>query len=102
MVERVVNMRKLAPPKPDDHQSSSKDSSKKSSISQRSSSFGTSFSKKSLDMAIRHMVNTCNQLLSDSLCLRPTFSVFHAAFLDFLHIFYRKYDEAVVAMQIEQ
>nr|GLL26934.1 endochitinase A-like [Ipomoea trifida] len=55
MVERVVNMRKLAPPKPDDHQSSSKDSSKKSSISQKSSSFGTSFSKKSLDMAIRHM-----------------------------------------------
>ncbi|CAH9089017.1 unnamed protein product [Cuscuta epithymum] len=50
MVERVVNMRKLAPPKHAD------DPSKKSSLSHRGSSFGTSFSKMSLDMAIRHMV----------------------------------------------
>ncbi|XP_019162198.1 PREDICTED: putative protein TPRXL [Ipomoea nil] len=47
MVERVVNMRKLGPAKPD--------ASKKSSYSQESSGFGTSFSKKALDMALRHM-----------------------------------------------
>ncbi|CAH9068206.1 unnamed protein product [Cuscuta europaea] len=51
MVERVVNMRKLAPPP-----KHADDPSKKSSLSHRSSSFGTSFSKMSLDMAIRHMV----------------------------------------------
>ncbi|XP_031126755.1 uncharacterized serine-rich protein C215.13-like isoform X2 [Ipomoea triloba] len=54
MVERVVNMRKLAPAKPDSHLSN-KDASKKSSYSQESSGFGTSFSKKALDMALRHM-----------------------------------------------
>nr|GMC90097.1 endochitinase A-like isoform X1 [Ipomoea batatas] len=54
MVERVVNMRKLAPAKPDGHLSN-KDASKKSSYSQESSGFGTSFSKKALDMALRHM-----------------------------------------------
>lgn len=62
MVERVVNMRKLAPAKPDSHLSN-KDASKKSSYSQESSGFGTSFSKKALDMALRHMVNTHNLLM---------------------------------------
>ncbi|XP_073157307.1 uncharacterized protein [Henckelia pumila] len=51
MVERVVNMRKLAPPKQDEH--SSHDTSKKSFHD--NSGFGRSLSKKSLDMAIRHM-----------------------------------------------
>ncbi|XP_073278337.1 uncharacterized protein [Primulina huaijiensis] len=51
MVERVVNMRKLAPPKQNEH--SSHDNSKKSSHD--NSGFGRSLSKKSLDMAIRHM-----------------------------------------------
>ncbi|KAL6534372.1 hypothetical protein OROHE_013297 [Orobanche hederae] len=51
MVERVVNMRKLAPPKQDDCVSI--DSVKKSSL--ENSGFGRSLSKKSLDMAIRHM-----------------------------------------------
>ncbi|KAL2480460.1 proline-rich family protein [Abeliophyllum distichum] len=51
MVERVVNMRKLAPPKQDEHLSH--DNSRKSS--QENSGFGRSLSKKSLDMAIRHM-----------------------------------------------
>ncbi|KAL2500544.1 proline-rich family protein [Forsythia ovata] len=51
MVERVVNMRKLAPPKQDEHLSH--DNSRKSS--QDNSGFGRSLSKKSLDMAIRHM-----------------------------------------------
>ncbi|GAA0174857.1 hypothetical protein LIER_28156 [Lithospermum erythrorhizon] len=54
MVERVVNMRKLAPSKQDDHHSDTI-SSKKSSTSQENSGFGRSLSKKSLDMAIRHM-----------------------------------------------
>lgn len=53
MVERVVNMRKLAPPK--DSQPSNDNSTKKSSLSQDNSGFGRSLSKKSLDMAIRHM-----------------------------------------------
>lgn len=52
MVERVVNMRKLAPPKQDQHISNS--NPKKPS--QGNSGFGRSLSKKSLDMAIRHMV----------------------------------------------
>ncbi|TKY65853.1 flocculation protein FLO11 isoform X1 [Spatholobus suberectus] len=53
MVERVVNMRKLAPPKHEDHHSSRDNSYGKSSSG--SSGFGTTLSKKSLDMAMRHM-----------------------------------------------
>ncbi|KAK2361068.1 cell wall protein RBR3 [Trifolium repens] len=52
MVERVVNMRKLAPPKHDDP-SANNNSYGKSSTG--SSGFGTTLSKKSLDMAMRHM-----------------------------------------------
>lgn len=55
MVERVVNMRKLAPPKHDD-ELVSLDKPKKYS-SKDSSGFGRSLSKRSLDMAIRHMVH---------------------------------------------
>ncbi|KAL0338201.1 UNVERIFIED_CONTAM: hypothetical protein Sangu_1342200 [Sesamum angustifolium] len=51
MVERVVNMRKLAPPKQDEYISN--DRPKKPSLG--NSGFGRSLSKKSLDMAIRHM-----------------------------------------------
>lgn len=76
MVERVVNMRKLAPPKQDDYLSSNhNNSSGKSSLSQDSSGFGRSLSKKSFDMALRHMV--CTLLLPPSLpksqCLIFTF-----------------------------
>ncbi|KAF4358783.1 hypothetical protein F8388_022550 [Cannabis sativa] len=54
MVERVVNMRKLAPPKRDnDHSSHSYSSGKSQSAD--SLGFGRSLSKKSLDMALRHM-----------------------------------------------
>ncbi|KAH0640878.1 hypothetical protein KY290_035603 [Solanum tuberosum] len=53
MVERVVNMRKLAPPKQDDNVSH--ENSSKKSLSRENSGFGRSFSKKSLDMALRHM-----------------------------------------------
>lgn len=52
MVDRVVNMRKLAPPKQDEYVSH--DNPRKSSL--ENSGFGRSLSKKSLDMAIRHMV----------------------------------------------
>ncbi|XP_047977478.1 uncharacterized serine-rich protein C215.13-like isoform X2 [Salvia hispanica] len=51
MVERVVNSRKLAPPKQDEH--ISLENPKRSS--NENSGFGRSLSKKSLDMAIRHM-----------------------------------------------
>ncbi|RDX98944.1 hypothetical protein CR513_18075, partial [Mucuna pruriens] len=54
MVERVINMRKLAPPRLDNN-NSSPNLSGKSSSSPDSSGFGRSLSKKSLDMAIRHM-----------------------------------------------
>ncbi|MFQ6647924.1 hypothetical protein Gotur_021909 [Gossypium turneri] len=54
MVERVINMRKLAPPKQDDKNSPQRNSSGKSA-SPDSSGFGRTLSKKSLDMAIRHM-----------------------------------------------
>ncbi|KAK7294683.1 hypothetical protein RJT34_17574 [Clitoria ternatea] len=54
MVERVVNMRKLAPPKHEDHRSSHNNSYGKSTSS-GSSGFGSTLSKKSLDMAMRHM-----------------------------------------------
>ncbi|XP_021732445.1 mucin-19-like [Chenopodium quinoa] len=53
MVERVINMRKLAPPRQDDKHSPGL--SGKSGSSPDSSGFGRSLSKKSLDMAIRHM-----------------------------------------------
>lgn len=53
MVERVINMRKLGPPRQDDKHSPSL--SGKSASSPDSSGFGRSLSKKSLDMAIRHM-----------------------------------------------
>ncbi|KAL6533112.1 hypothetical protein OROMI_027224 [Orobanche minor] len=55
MVERVINMRKLAPPKQDDKHSPHSNLSGKSSSSPDSSGFGRTLSKKSLDMAIRHM-----------------------------------------------
>ncbi|PKU87262.1 mucin-5AC isoform X2 [Dendrobium catenatum] len=54
MVERVVNLRRLAPPKHDDLHSSN-NSSAKSSISPDGTGFGRTLSKKSLDMAMRHM-----------------------------------------------
>ncbi|XP_047319922.1 serine/arginine repetitive matrix protein 2 [Impatiens glandulifera] len=54
MVERVINMRKLAPPRQDDRHSPLSNFSGKSS-SPDGSGFGRSLSKKSLDMAIRHM-----------------------------------------------
>ncbi|KAH7514614.1 hypothetical protein FEM48_Zijuj11G0108100 [Ziziphus jujuba var. spinosa] len=54
MVERVVNMRKLAPPKQDDRHSMHNNSTGKS-LSSDSSGFGRTLSKKSLDMAMRHM-----------------------------------------------
>ncbi|MED6192285.1 hypothetical protein PIB30_008810 [Stylosanthes scabra] len=54
MVERVINMRKLAPPRLDDKNSPHSNLSGKSS-SPDSSGFGRTLSKKSLDMAIRHM-----------------------------------------------
>ncbi|KAK7305856.1 hypothetical protein VNO77_43768 [Canavalia gladiata] len=55
MVERVINMRKLAPPMIDDKNSPRSNLSSKSSSSPDSSGFGRTLSKKSLDMAIRHM-----------------------------------------------
>ncbi|KAE9598740.1 hypothetical protein Lal_00022376 [Lupinus albus] len=55
MVERVINMRKLAPPRMDDKNSPRGNLSGKSSSSPDSSGFGRTLSKKSLDMAIRHM-----------------------------------------------
>ncbi|XP_020205630.1 mucin-5AC isoform X2 [Cajanus cajan] len=54
MVERMINMRKLAPPRLD-NRNPSHNLSGKSSSSPDSSGFGRSLSKKSLDMAIRHM-----------------------------------------------
>ncbi|KAF9594473.1 hypothetical protein IFM89_031591 [Coptis chinensis] len=54
MVERVVNMRKLAPPKQDDQRSIHNNLTGKAS-SPDSSGFGRNLSKKSLDMALRHM-----------------------------------------------
>ncbi|KAI4306451.1 hypothetical protein L6164_029726 [Bauhinia variegata] len=55
MVERVINMRKLVPPKLDDKNSPHSNLSGKSASSPDSSGFGRTLSKKSLDMAIRHM-----------------------------------------------
>ncbi|KAM3346498.1 hypothetical protein ACQJBY_020835 [Aegilops geniculata] len=60
MVERVVNMRRLAPPKHDDQRSSLNSLSGKSLNSPDSSGFGRSLSKKSLDMALRHMDIRCS------------------------------------------
>ncbi|RAL54903.1 hypothetical protein DM860_013599 [Cuscuta australis] len=54
MVERVVSMRKLAPPRQDNEKSPNSNLSSKSP-SLESSGFGRNLSKKSLDMAIRHM-----------------------------------------------
>ncbi|GAB4827583.1 hypothetical protein Ancab_034465 [Ancistrocladus abbreviatus] len=53
MVERVINMRKLAPPRQDDKHSPNLLG--KSASSPDSSGFGRTLSKKSLDMAVRHM-----------------------------------------------
>ncbi|OEL30602.1 hypothetical protein BAE44_0008376 [Dichanthelium oligosanthes] len=55
MVERVVHMRRLVPPKHDEQRSSLNSISGKSSNSPDSTGFGRSLSKKSLDMALRHM-----------------------------------------------
>lgn len=55
MVDRVVNMRKLAPPKQDDSHFTNNNQGGKS-LSNDSSGFGRTLSKISLDMALRHMV----------------------------------------------
>ncbi|KAI4382779.1 hypothetical protein MLD38_008696 [Melastoma candidum] len=55
MVERVINMRKLAPPKQDEKHSPHSSLSGKSASSPDGSGFGRTLSKKSLDMAMRHM-----------------------------------------------
>ncbi|KAG6493947.1 endochitinase A-like [Zingiber officinale] len=56
MVERIVNMRRLAPPKKDDQGSTQNNLSIKSSLTPDSAAgFGRTLSKKSLDMALRHM-----------------------------------------------
>ncbi|KAK4745937.1 hypothetical protein SAY87_012249 [Trapa incisa] len=55
MVERIVNMRKLAPPKHDAQIGAQENNSSRHSSSLESSGFGRSLSKKSLDMAMRHM-----------------------------------------------
>ncbi|KAI4384530.1 hypothetical protein MLD38_002672 [Melastoma candidum] len=55
MVERVINMRKLAPPKQDEKHSAHSNLSGKSASSPDGSGFGRTLSKKSLDMAVRHM-----------------------------------------------
>ncbi|KAJ9683802.1 hypothetical protein PVL29_016345 [Vitis rotundifolia] len=55
MVERVINMRKLVPPKQEDKHSPRGHLSGKLASSPDSSGFGRTLSKKSLDMAIRHM-----------------------------------------------
>ncbi|KVI11493.1 mucin-12-like [Cynara cardunculus var. scolymus] len=54
MVERVVNMRKLAPPR-QDYISNQNNTSGKLSVSQDNSGFGRTLSKKSFDMALRHL-----------------------------------------------
>ncbi|KAE9596191.1 hypothetical protein Lalb_Chr17g0346721 [Lupinus albus] len=54
MVERIINMRKLAPPRLDDKKFPHSNLSGKSA-SPENSGFGRTLSKKSLDMAIRHM-----------------------------------------------
>ncbi|KAK3015498.1 hypothetical protein RJ639_005380, partial [Escallonia herrerae] len=56
MVERVVNMRRLAPPPKQDEPLSTDNNSGRSSSSQDKSGFGRTLSKKSFDMALRHML----------------------------------------------
>lgn len=60
MVDRVVNMRKLPPPKRDEYPCH--ENTKKSS--HENSGFGRSLSKKSLDMAMRHMVCIFNSRMN--------------------------------------
>ncbi|KAJ9548883.1 hypothetical protein OSB04_021426 [Centaurea solstitialis] len=54
MVERVVNMRKLAPPR-QEYISNQNNTSGKLSVSQDNPGFGRTLSKKSFDMALRHL-----------------------------------------------
>ncbi|CAN4095798.1 unnamed protein product [Withania somnifera] len=55
MVERVINMRKLAPPAKQDNKHSPRNNLYAHSSSPDSLGFGRTLSKKSLDMAMRHM-----------------------------------------------
>uniref|UniRef100_A0A0V0ING3 Putative ovule protein n=1 Tax=Solanum chacoense TaxID=4108 RepID=A0A0V0ING3_SOLCH len=55
MVERVINMRKLAPPAKQDNKHSPRNNLYAHSSSPDSTGFGRTLSKKSLDMAMRHM-----------------------------------------------
>lgn len=55
MTERVTNMRKLPPPKLDEQHSVLTNSGGKTLTVVESSGFGRSLSKKSIDMALRHM-----------------------------------------------
>jgi hypothetical protein len=56
MVQRVVHMRRLAPPKHETGSSAGLTGNKPALSPDGSSGFGRNLSKKSLDMALRHMV----------------------------------------------
>lgn len=56
MVERVVHMRRLAPPKHETGSNVGLTGNKPALSPDGSSGFGRNLSKKSLDMALRHMV----------------------------------------------
>ncbi|GER26677.1 proline-rich family protein [Striga asiatica] len=73
MVDRVVNMRKLAPPKQDGSFSRDNYGSRKSGL--ENSGFGRSLSKKSLDMAIRHMMYLCTLCSLFMMRLRISYSL---------------------------
>lgn len=71
MVERVVNLRRLAPPKQDGPRSHHSSANGRSASSPESSGFGRTMSKKSLDMAMRHMVSGSSSCEND--CENHTF-----------------------------
>ncbi|XP_077236840.1 uncharacterized protein LOC143878433 [Tasmannia lanceolata] len=55
MVKRIVNQRRLAPPKQDKQPSNHNNAAGKSSLSPDSTLFGRTLSKESLDISFRHM-----------------------------------------------
>ncbi|TXG50146.1 hypothetical protein EZV62_026021 [Acer yangbiense] len=76
MVERVINMRKLAPPRQDGKNSPQGNPGPGGkSSSPDSLGFGRTLSKKSLDMAIRHMISLWNLLTHVDIHSKGTFSL---------------------------
>lgn len=94
MVERVVHMRRLAPPKQETGSNAVLTGNRPALSPDGSSGFGRNLSKKSLDMALRHMV------FVSSLDFFPCIAPLHPYPLDLSYFTYVEISSAWIILSI--